>query len=194
MKNAAKAKGVKTGTAIAQSVFRNARNTAKARGAARVVIYADTSGPKAEIREKHLRYMGIAVPKLIDPTQPSTPSNIKWVLTSKGVTLPASTYFNAKASGLTAANKDTIRFPGSTTKKGCYYYEFNSEGGLRTPQSTPVSRFVIQAGTLAPGQETPKKSKKRSKDASGFYIRKSGRMSLFRSPNQIIEITGNLDF
>lgn len=192
MKNAAASKGVGTGAAIAQNVFNLARDTAKSRGGARLIIYADTSGSKADVRERHLRYLAVAVPKLKTKNLPSDPDEIEWRLTSKGISLPKSTYFNANLSGLSDGDKDKAIFPGSTTEKSCYYYEFNAEGGLTT--SNTDSRFVIQAGRLNPGQDTPEIIKKRKKDAAGFIIRKNGRMSIFRSPNQIKDLAGELNF
>lgn len=181
IKNVAGAKGVSTGVSLAEGVFDHARNIAKNNGSARVLIYCDTGGTNKDKREKYLRYLAVAAPKLKPKNDPSDPDEIEWKIVSSGVSLPTDTFFNEKLSP--GVQKDKAKFPGFKDKKECYFYEFNSEGALVSPATD--GKFVIQAGKLIPGQDIPKKLPKRKRDVGGFRIWSSGKTSIFRSPNQI---------
>ncbi len=201
IKNIAGSKGVSTGVSLAQGLFNQARQTAKARGTStRIVIYADSTGTNKDKRARYLRYMGVATARLeLDSTgqpvsDPSTgQSKIKeWRLSSAGIILPQNTYFNAKLSGGPTTPNGKCIFPGDNTgEKDCFIFEFNSEGALVEPSGDV--KFVIQVGQLKPGANVPTKLPSSTKDAGGFRIWRNGRTSVFRSIKQI-EVFGDLDF
>ena len=179
MKNATTAQGVESAVPVADSIFAQARGLAKGSGrGARVVIYK--GGGTGEIREKHLRYMGIV-------RQEEDTDDFKDQLISRGVTLPAKTYFNENLSD--GFETMQVQIPGAAGAQECFYYEFNSEGIL-VVSSTPASDephgiFVIQGGTLIPGDDTPRPLSRDNREAGGFAIWKRGNTSLFRSVNEI---------
>lgn len=200
IKNTAGSKGVSTGVSLAEGIFDQARQTAKARGlSTRVVIYADSTASNKDKRERYLRYMGVATARVETDSNgmpildSSGQQQIKeWRLSSAGLTLPDSTYFNANLSGLSNTPNGKCIFPGDKTgEKDCYVYEFNAEGALVEP--TVEGMFVIQTGQLRPGADAPRKLPSSPKDAGGFRIWRNGRTSLFRSIKQIEE-TGNMEF
>ncbi len=199
IKNMSKSQGVSSAVPIADAVFEQARQIAKSSGVpTRVVIYADTSGSNEDKRDRHLRMMavatgrdaaGVAVNKLDDVTQ--------WKLVSRPVSLPNNTYFNANLSNQPSTASETAIFPGSTTAKSCYVYQFNSEGALidaSTSLSITDGQFVVQAGKLLPGQDLPKEDSGAKRDIGGFKIWANGRSALFRSPNQIVDSSSDPTF
>lgn len=197
MKNATTARGVSTAVPIAESVFAEARGLAKGRGDnVYVVIYADTTDQDPENHEKLFRYIGVA-------TRPEDADGNEILgeplrLTSRGTTLPSQTFYNANLSGMATEETQQCLFPGSSDPRECYAYKFNAEGILVEPnQNTggdePNGIFVVQSGMLAPGQEVPRKLPTQSKDVGGFAIWKSGNTSVFRSPNQIPNVSSDLD-
>ncbi len=186
MKNATSAQGTDTGATIAENVFSEARSLAQSSGAAaRVVIYK--GGGKGEMREKHLRYMGIVRQKLEESTGASDGSTgaFQWSnqLIARGVSLPQNVFFNANLSG--DPPEMMVKIPGSKRPESCYYFEFNSEGMLVNNANTTPAAFVVQAGTLYPADNEPREIRKGSRDAAGFAIWKRGNTSLFRNPSQI---------
>ncbi len=200
IKNTAASKGVNTGVSLAQGLFAQARDTAKARGiSTRVVIYADSTGSNKDKRERYLRYMGIATARIeLDSSgQPvldssGQPKIKEWRLSSAGISLPQNTFFNANLSGIPSSPNGKCIFPGDNTgEKDCFVFEFNSEGALVDPAAE--GKFVIQIGQLRPGADTPRKLPTSPKDAGGFRIWQNGRTSVFRSIKQI-ESSGDIDF
>ncbi len=198
IKNIASSKGVDTAVPLADSIFAQARQVAKSSGApTRVVIYADSSGDNEDKRDRYLRMIGVAtgrdgaglpVTDIADVTQ--------WKLVTRASTLPSNTYFNAKLSNKPGTATETAIFPGSTSGKNCYVYQFNSEGALVDPSGTPVTdgQFVVQAGKLRPGATAPDPAKNAKRDVGGFKIWANGRMAKFRSANQIINGSGDAEF
>ncbi len=198
IKNMASSKGVDTAVPLADSIFAQARQVAKSTGApTRVVIYADSSGDNEDKRDRYLRMIGVAtgrdgaglpVTDIADVTQ--------WKLVSRASSLPSNTYFNAKLSNKPGTASETAIFPGSTTGKNCYVYQFNSEGALVDPSGAPVTdgQFVVQAGKLRPGATAPDTAANATRDVGGFKIWANGRMAKFRSPNQIINGSGDAEF
>ena len=198
IKNIASSKGVDTAVPLADSIFAQARQVAKSSGApTRVVIYADSSGDNEDKRDRYLRMIGVAtgrdgaglpVTDIADVTQ--------WKLVTRASTLPSNTYFNAKLSNKPGTATETAIFPGSTSGKNCYVYQFNSEGALVDPSGTPVTdgQFVVQAGKLRPGATAPDTAANATRDVGGFKIWANGRMAKFRSANQIINGSGDAEF
>jgi len=198
IKSMATSKGVSTAVPLADSIFAHARQVAKSSGnPTRVVIYADTSGDNEDKRSRYLRMMGVAtgrngaglpVTKIEDVVQ--------WKLVSRATILPSNTFFNANLSNKPASATETAVFPGSTDGKSCYVYQFNSEGALIDASGMPVNdgQFVVQAGRLKPGQDTPDTASNATRDVGGFKIWANGRMAMFRSPNQIISGSGDAEF
>lgn len=195
IKNVTTAKGVNTGVPIAEGVFAEARALAKGRGVdAYVVIYADSSANDEDSRSKLYRYMGVATNVEYDANGNPTTGSGPLRLTSRGVTLPSQTFFNAYLSGMPATPNGTALFPGSSDEKACYVYKFNSEGILEDPNlsnpSGPQAMFVIQSGVISPGSAIPRELPKNEKDVGGFAVWRSGQTSLFRHPDQILELNG----
>jgi len=193
MKNATTAQGTDTGASKAESLFAEARGLAKTSGSsARVVIFA--GGGTGEERSKHLRYMGIV--RMNDNGTPNDSSDDVWNdrLIARGVQLPSKVFFNANLSGTPLTMQ--VQIPGFTGNQSCYYYEFNGEGIIIDPApvgSDPVS-FVVQSGKLYPTVDTPRVAKSGSRDVAGFAIWKRGSTTLFRSPDQIPNISGDPTF
>jgi len=173
MRNTADSKGVDTSVPIAEGLFEQARKTAKATGVpVRVVIYSD-SDEKQESRDFRFRYIGVAVV-----------NNGGWRMINRGTLLPAGVFFNVKESStLSQIPEDTAYFPGFESPKKCYYFEFSPEGTLTANEDL---RFVIQKGTLVPGELQPRVSDSDKRDIGGFQIWKNGRMTRFRSATQIL--------
>ncbi|MGJ8657695.1 MAG: pilus assembly FimT family protein [Akkermansiaceae bacterium] len=199
IKSMASSKGVSTAVPLADSIFSQARQIAKSTGLpARVVIYADSAGGDvAEKRERHLRMMGVATGRTASGLAPEDGEAItQWKLVSRPTTLPSKTYFNANLSNKSGSATESVVFPGSTTARSCYVYEFNSEGALVEPTddgsgaSISDGQFVVQVGKLNPGADNPSEDANARRDAGGFRIWANGRMAKFRSVDQIMEGSG----
>jgi len=128
----------------------------------------------------------------------------EWVTASKGVKLPEGVYYSPALSGRGVAPNvvggnpvrtvDT-RLPAQAVGliSTCYQYEFNSQGIIIKPEPDSDTeygnnppRFVIRAGSLAPGQTEPTAaSGAGERNAGGFVIWRNGRTSVFRHPDQI---------
>lgn len=195
IKNIASSKGVSTAVPLADSIFTQARQIAKSTGTpTRVVIYADTSGNNKDKRERYLRMMGVATARNSSglPVTGNEPIS-EWRLVSRATILPNNTFFNANLSN--QPDKDTAVFPGSNAGNSCYVYQFNSEGALVDTSGNPVEgQFVVSAGKLKPGSDIPDTDSNATRDVGGFKIWPSGRMAMFRSPNQIISGSGDAEF
>jgi Tfp pilus assembly protein FimT len=197
IKNMSESKGVSTAVPLAESLFDQARQVAKSSGSpTRVVIYADTTGNNEDKRTRYLRMMGVATGRDASGVAVDDIDDvIQWRLVSRAITIPSNTFFNANLSNKTTAT-DTAIFPGSNDGKNCYVYQFNSEGALIDATGTPVTdgQFVVQAGKLRPGQNTPNVDNNAKRDIGGFKIWANGRMAMFRSPNQIVDTTDDPTF
>ncbi len=202
IKNMATSKGVSTAVPLADSIFAQARQVAKSSGVpTRVVIYADRTGDNADKRERYLRMMGVVTGRDASGVPEADIAKVDhWKLVSRATILPSNTFFNASLSNKSATTSQTALFPGSVNigdGKGCYVYQFNSEGALiDAVTGDPVTngRFVVQAGRLRPGQNAPDADRKATRDIGGFKIWANGRMAMFRSPNQILLVSEDPDF
>jgi prepilin-type N-terminal cleavage/methylation domain-containing protein len=178
IKNFSKASGVSSGIPIAQGVFAEARALAIEKGTnTRVMMHADNRTDSLN-RERNLRYMVVQYQDDAD----------EWVTASKGVKLPEGVFYSVDLSNLgpsTSLSSGTL--PGGAVQN-CRVYEFNSQGIITSPEpvGNNVPRFVIRAGSLAPGQAKPKAvSGAGEKNAGGFVIWRNGRTSVFRHTDQI---------
>ena len=177
IKNFSKASGVSSGIPIAQGVFAEARALAIERGTnTRVMMHADNRTDSLN-RERNLRYM---VVQYEDGTN--------WITASKGVKLPEGVFYSVDLSNLGPnTSQSSGNLPGGQVQN-CRTYEFNSQGIITSPEpvGNNVPRFVIRAGSLAPGQAKPKAvSGAGEKNAGGFVIWRNGRTSVFRHTDQI---------
>jgi prepilin-type N-terminal cleavage/methylation domain-containing protein len=185
IKNFSKASGVSSGIPIAQGVFAEARALAIERGTnTRVMMHADNRTDSLN-RERNLRYMVVQYQDDAD----------EWVTASKGVKLPEGVFYSVSLSNRsTAPNTDQSsgNLPGGQIQN-CRAYEFNSQGIIIKPEPDSGTeygnnppRFVIRAGSLAPGQTEPTAaSGAGERNAGGFVIWRNGRTSVFRHPDQI---------
>jgi len=203
IKNFSKASGVSSGVPIAQGVFAQARALAIEKGTdTRVLVHFYNNTLRLN-RERMLRYM--VVQYFGDPNNtPSDPSDDEWVTASKGVKLPAGVFYSPNLSGRNSAPNvkggnpvrtvDT-RLPGQGANdvSTCCQYKFNSQGIIIEPApDSGISygnnppRFVIRAGSLAPGQTEPTAvSGAGERNVGGFVIWRNGRTSVFRHPDQV---------
>lgn len=202
IKSIATSKGVSTAVPLADSIFAQARQVAKSSGTpTRVVIYADNTGDKDVTRDRYLRMMGVATGRDSNGLPVTKDETVdQWKLVSRPVTLPTNTFFNKNYSNKSGGSDGEAIFPGELNPKACYVYEFNSEGALIEPtedgSGDPVEngQFVVQAGKLRPGADDPVVDNKAKRDVGGFKIWATGRMAMFRSPNQIIDGSGDAEF
>ncbi|MGJ8671953.1 prepilin-type N-terminal cleavage/methylation domain-containing protein [Rubritalea sp.] len=195
MKSATTAQGVSTAVPIAEGVFNEARTLAKSRGLhTRVVI---PFGADQDNHDKNFRYLGIVEQEVNSSGEPQYNGDsavFKNRLSSRGKSLPGKTFFNANLSS--PINQESYQIPGESSAVQCYYYEFNAEGYLVDADSTsgPSGSVVIQSGRMAPHDTQPKALNSNSRDAGGFAIWKRGSTSIYRSVDQIPELTGNPTF
>ncbi|MFK7909963.1 MAG: prepilin-type N-terminal cleavage/methylation domain-containing protein [Akkermansiaceae bacterium] len=185
LKNLSKGSGVSAGLPVAEAVFAEARAIAIGKGTnARVLIHANFNPNDDFHKERYLKYMIVAYEELDADGNP----NGNWKLDSRGVTLPDNVYFIKDLSENNAPplQTDTIELPGRSSSS-CYYYQFNSEGLITSPEisGNSVPRFVIRVASLPPGQQDPIASSDAEKNMGGFVIWRSGRTSIFRHPDQI---------
>ena len=177
IKGIANSKGVSTAVPIAEGVFTQARQVAKATGIpTRVVIYSDTGGLDSIQRDRYLRMIGVAT--LRDTGQ--------WELISAPTTIPEGAYFNESLS-LHSGTGSAI-FPGNSESKSCFVYEFNPKGAMIDDSSGDATdgRFVIQAGKFTPPSNVTEDINAK-RDIGGFVVFGSGRIATYQSPNQIVE-------
>jgi len=187
IKNFSKASGVSSGIPIAQGVFAEARALAIEKGTnTRVMMHADNRTDSLN-RERNLRYM---VVQYQDDKGTEVTTDDEWVTASKGVKLPEGVFYSVDLSNLGDApntSQSSSNLPGGQVQ-ACRTYEFNSQGIITSPEpvGNNVPRFVIRAGSLAPGQAKPKAvSGAGEKNAGGFVIWRNGRTSVFRHTDQI---------
>jgi prepilin-type N-terminal cleavage/methylation domain-containing protein len=187
IKNFSKASGVSSGVPIAQGVFAEARALAIEKGTnTRVMMHCDNRTDSLN-RERNLRYM---VVQFEDDKETEVTTDDEWVTASKGVKLPEGVYYSVDLSNLGDAPNTTqssSKLPGGQSQV-CRTYDFNSQGIITqpAPDGNDVPRFVIRAGSLAPGQSKPKAvSGAGERNAGGFVIWRNGRTSVFRHTDQI---------
>jgi len=198
IKGLSTSKGVSTAVPLAEGVFNQARQVARATGApARVVIYSDAGGTRDEQRKRYLRMMGVATGRDAagDPILGGETAS-QWRLISRPVTIPRGAYFNENLSS--HSGEDSALFPGSDSAISCYVYEFNVEGTLSNDGSgEPLDdgRFVVQAGTFTPtSPPTIGEDNSARRDVGGFRVYRNGRIATFLDPNQIVAEGTNPEF
>lgn len=179
-------KGITSGVATVESLFDEARAVAVGqRTISRVLIAKDLSGKP----EDNLRKVTIANrPLKADGTLDMT----KWVLSSRGTTLPDQVYFSQTFSrldsqaGTGVIPEMTLTTTGAASAGTYFYYEFNSEGICAPPMAG--ASFVLGLGRRSVNAlptEQPRVSAAAKNDFGGFVVWRNGRTSTFRSPSQI---------
>jgi prepilin-type N-terminal cleavage/methylation domain-containing protein len=181
-------KGISNAVSTSEAIFDEARSIAVSkRTNARVLIAVkDASEMRGNVqaRENHLRRMIIAYQDLDQDGRPTE----AWTVSSRGVLLPEQTYFSREFSRQNHKEQSgeiqitTLGAPAKEDFRGnYYYYEFNPEGICTTPGAS----FVVGTGTMPPNQDQPRVTGAAKRDFGGFVIWRSGRTSVFRSPDQI---------
>ena len=186
LKNLSKASGVSAGLPIAEALFAEARAIAVGKGTkTRVLVHGENNQDDEFHRERFLRYMAI---QYLDTKGTEEDTDDEWKIASRGSSLPKGVYFVKRLSESPSITLETVSamLPGKSMTS-CYYYEFNAEGLITSPQpnGNEVPRFVVLAGSLPPGTEEPIATGGAKKNMGGFVIWRSGRSSLFRHPDQI---------
>lgn len=183
--------GQATGTAaaVSEAIFDEARGAAVGRGTrARVVIHND---PRADQRDRFLRYMAVCV-------EVEDGATMTWKFPSRGTTLPSGVFFDEDATlaatttvpELGTYGTMIISLPGQRNNLvDCIYYEFNSEGvcvdgGVDgdTAGASPGAAFVLAGGVLPPNEDKPRV---KGNNRTGFVVWRNGRSSIFRNPDHI---------
>jgi prepilin-type N-terminal cleavage/methylation domain-containing protein len=181
-------KGVSNAVSTSEAIFDEARSIAVSkRTNARVLIAVKTAEEmrgNLQARQDHLRRMVIAYQDLDEEGKPTE----EWTVGSRGVLLPDQTFFSREFSkrdqqaGSGEIETVVLGAPAKEDFRGTYYfYEFNPEGIC----STPGASFVVGTGTMPPNQDQPRVTGAAQRDFGGFVIWRSGRTSVFRSPDQI---------
>lgn len=170
-------KGTSSAIATCESLFEEARTIAVSkRCKARVLIDIDDSASTNYLRRVVLSHEKINTDGSVDSG--------KWVISSRGYTMPSGTFFSQKYSQKTdGAPIDTVTLDTEIPKayKGDYAaYEFNSEGIFNEPGAS----FIIAAG-VRPKNAEPRTAKSAERDFAGFVIWRNGRTSTYRSPDQM---------
>lgn len=186
-------KGVTAGVATAESLFDEARSTAVGRNVRSCVLVSKsvTNNPAEDLRR-----LIVAYEETNDDGTPVDPGNDapNWVLSNKAVVLPEQTFFSSEFSKLdhetgtgTIDEIDDSRIVDvKDSYQGTYYiYEFNNQGICKTPGAS----FIIGSGSRNSSQpaedQPPKVTAAARRDFGGFVIWRSGRTSVFRSPDQM---------
>lgn len=176
-------KGVSSGVASVESLFDEARAIAVGqRTNARVLVAKDLTS----VPEENLRRVVVAR-EALKPDGSIDTNN--WELVSRPLTLPDQVYFSQEFSlkdhDSGAGEPDVMSLQGKASTAGdYYYYEFNSEGICTTPGAS----FVLGTGTRplnASSDERPRVTAAGKRDFGGFVVWRNGRISSFRSPEQI---------
>ncbi|MFD0893950.1 type II secretion system protein [Luteolibacter ambystomatis] len=176
-----KGKNLNSGVTTAEALFAEARSTATGK-ATRACVLVDINDPKDATN--YLKRVLIAYEDL-DPAT-NQPVKDKWVLTSRGATLPDGVFFSKTYSkgGSDGQTLTEISLSGDNVKKqyeGKYYaYIFNSEGICTTPGAT----FVVGSGVRTGSAGEPRTVGSAKREFGGFIVWRNGNTSLFRSPDQ----------
>lgn len=185
-------KGVTSGVANAEALFDEARSAAVGKNLRTCVLVAKklTNNPADDLR----RIVVATEPVDAVTGKPTTAEGAEpaWEITSRGTVLPDQTFFSSKFSNKKHPGGDaikTVTLTSTKTKnayKGYYFiYEFNTQGICTTPGAS----FVIGSGgrSLSKSAEAqpPRVRSGAKRDFGGFIIWRSGRTSVFRSPDQI---------
>lgn len=197
MKSASSNKGPSAGIAIADSLLEEARTLAQARGTnTRLYIHAEyvpvanrKTGAQAREGKRYLSYMAVAYAELDDDRRPTD----KWIIDEQGVQLPEDTYFHPELSGRDGAlvEEASVDLPGrANSSVNCYYYEFNPQGRLVSPDAdgeSSTARFVVAGGILPEGTGDPLPIPRRAgeRNYAGVVIWPTGRTSLIRDFDEL---------
>lgn len=198
-------KGVSSGVATAEALFDEARTTATGRNLRACVLVAKSlrNSPGDD-----LRTIIVAVEETDDEGVPvaGPDEDPKWVLASRGSTLPEQVYFSetlskrdhaGTGSGSGAGPLPEVRStqllrPGgaaldrkSVFTGDFYVYAFNSEGICEVPGASFVIGMGSRRTTSPAAQAPPRVTKAGRRDFGGFVVWRNGRTSLFQSPSQI---------
>lgn len=171
-------KSVPTALSNVEGLFQEARTLAVGKGTnARVLVDVDRD------HNEYLRRIVVAYEEVDDQGKGTG----QWVLSSRGYSLPAKTFFSLDfshkdhSSGAGQVDEVTLDVKGQDFDGKYRYYEFNSEGICTSPGSS----FVIGNGALPGGQEKPRTTTDGKRDFGGFIIARNGRTTTFRNPEQI---------
>ncbi|MGC4017250.1 MAG: prepilin-type N-terminal cleavage/methylation domain-containing protein [Luteolibacter sp.] len=173
-------KNVNSAVTTTEALFAEARAIATGK-ATRACVLVDVNDSKDATN--YLKRVLVAYED-IDPTT-NQPVKDKWVLSSRGVTLPEQVFFSKTYSkgGSDGQQLSDITLSGDNVKTqyvGKYLgYIFNSEGICATPGAT----FVVGTGVRSGGNE-PRTIGSAKRDFGGFIVWRNGTTSLLRSPDQ----------
>ncbi len=186
-------KGVTAGVATAEALFDEARSTAVGRNVRSCVLVAKsvTNNPAEDLRRLVVAYEETDADGIpVDPDNDAP----NWVLSSKSVLLPEKTFFSADfsrldhaaASGTIDEMDDSRIVNVKESYQGTYFiYEFNNQGICKTPGAS----FIIGSGsrnsTRPATEQPPRVTASARRDFGGFVVWRSGRTSVFRSPDQM---------
>jgi prepilin-type N-terminal cleavage/methylation domain-containing protein len=185
-------KGVTSGVASAEALFDEARSTAVGRNLRSAVLVAKDlkNSPGDDLRRIIVAYEETKPDGTAKDPNSATPN---WVLSSRGVLLPEQTFFSSKFSKKKhpgGGDIDTIphgRIVGvkAAMQGNWFIYEFNSQGIIKTEGAS----FIIGTGgrqlSKPSTQSPPRVTGGAKRDFGGFVIWRSGRTSVFRSPDQM---------
>ena len=197
-------KGVTTGVATSEALFDEARSTAVGRNLRSCVLVAKTltNNPAEDLRRIVIAYeeteQNKNSPNFGQAKNPSNPSP-KWELSSRGALLPEKTFFSSRFSkkDRSGGSLDEIESKDILGAKppfeGRYFiYQFNNQGILSvsgTGNYEGGASFIIGSGARNSARsstaEPPRTVSEAKMDFGGFVIWRSGRTSVYRSPEQM---------
>lgn len=174
-------KGVGSAVASVEAVFEEARSTAISRQT-KTRVLVDVSDPKS--RENYLRRVVMVYEEL---DENGAPIKDNWVLGGRAFYLPDHTFFSRTfsvkdiSSGSGQLDSMTLTNVSRAYQGEYLYYEFNSEG----ISSNPGASFIVGTGARNIGEQKPIVTASSKRDFGGFVVRRNGRTSVFRSPEQM---------
>jgi prepilin-type N-terminal cleavage/methylation domain-containing protein len=179
-------KGVSSGTATAESLFDEARSIAVGRRIYTRVLVAKSLSPS---KSDNLRSIVVVAEKLNADGSRNLDAGGKpsgWEVTSRKTLLPDQVYFSETYSTKDGGGEipsDSLPGASSAYAGTYYYYEFNPEGIC----TNAGSKFVIGTGSrnVNNPDDKPRVTSAGKRDFGGFVVWRSGRTSVFRSPEQI---------
>ena len=182
IRNLVAGKSTASALASAEGLFDEARLIAVGRGTtARVLVHTDAD--KAANTD-YLRRVLIAFRPLKDD---GTVDTATWELANRGLLLPDGVYFSREFSKKDHAgagdilDEENFTFAQSGYSGKYSFYEFNSEGVCTTPGAS----FIVGGGVRAKNAPAPRVGGGATRDFAGFVVWRSGRTSIFRSPDQM---------
>ena len=160
-----KGNGLSAGVTSVGQLFESARSLAVSRGKQTRVLVSRSSEP-----DRFLREFAVAVLDIDDE------GDEFWRLSGNPVVLPTGIYLDEAASICQVGEVVTDREPGGQQH---LYYSFSPVG----TSEHPGARVVLAVGVSDP--EGPSVFIPNSKQRHGFVVRRLGRITFFRSPEQI---------